>query len=283
MRVLITGAGGRLARDLVHAYVDHDVTGLLHAELDVADEAAVVAAVGDHRPDLVVHTAAMTDVDACEADPDRAHEVNALGAWWVARACALTGAELVHVSTDYVFGASPPRHGPAYTEFDPPAPVNAYGASKAAAEMLVRESLERHYIVRTAWLHGGRERGFVATILDRAGGDQPLRVVGDQRGCPTASRDLAQAIRALSVTGRHGTYHRVNAGSCSRHELAVATLALARIDREVTSVTSDQMPHRAPRPAATVLDDHHSRLAGLDPMPPWRDALARTVAELVGR
>lgn len=276
----MTGAGGQLGLDLLDAYADHDVVGLTHAELDVTDEAAVVAAVRDHRPDVVVHTAAWTDVDGCESDPSRAHRVNATGAWWVARACALAGAAMVHLSTDYVFdgrGADPPR---AYTEFDPVAPINAYGRSKAASEALVRQTLPAHYIVRTSWLCGARGRNFVRTMLELGRTRDEVEVVTDQVGSPTFTRDLAAAIRELSVTGRFGTFHRTNAGTCSWFELAEATFGAAGLDRVVLPTTTAALGRPAPRPAWSVLSAVHAEASGLRPFPHWRDGLSRLLSEL---
>ena len=277
MKVLVTGAGGQLGLDLVDAFADHDVVGLTHAQLDVADEAAVVGAVRDHEPALVIHAAAWTDVDGCELDPDRAHTVNALASWWVARACALIGASMVLMSTDYVFDGNATEP---YTEFDPPSPVSAYGRSKVAAESLVRDALTEHYIVRTAWVCGARGKNFVRTML-RVGREQGrARVVDDQIGSPTVTRDLAAAIRELAVTGRYGTYHRTNAGRCSWFDLAAATFELAGLDVELEPMKSDELDRPAPRPAWSVLSDRHSMLAGLRPLPDWRDGLARLLDEL---
>lgn len=277
MRVLVTGAGGQLGLDLVDAFDDHDVVGLTHDDLDVAVEADVVAAVRDHGPDLVVNAAAWTDVDGCERDPDRAHRVNAVGAWWVARACRLVDAPMVHVSTDYVFDGRGPRP---YTEFDPLDPVNEYGRSKAAGEQLVRATLDEHYVVRTAWVCGARGGNFVRTMLRLAEEGGPVRVVDDQVGSPTFTRDLAAAIRELAVTGRYGTYHRTNRGSCSWYELAAATFELAGADVELQRIASDDLDRPAPRPAYSVLSERHSHASGLRPMPEWRDGLARLIGEL---
>ncbi|MDP9023406.1 MAG: dTDP-4-dehydrorhamnose reductase [Actinomycetota bacterium] len=284
MKTLVTGAGGQLGLDMLDAFADHDVAGLTHAQLDVADEAAVVAAVRDHEPDLVVHCAAWTDVDGCEQNPDRAHVVNALGPWWVARACDLTGAAMVHLSTDYVFDGrgrtgsdGQPRP---YGEFDPTDPINEYGRSKAASEQLVRATLREHYIVRTSWVCGARGKNFVTTML-RVGREQrSARVVDDQVGSPTFTRDLAAAIRELAVTGRYGTYHRTNQGTCSWYELAAATFELAAIDVELTAISSDELDRAAPRPAYSVLGERHSRLSGLRALPHWRDGLGRFLDEL---
>lgn len=285
MRTLVTGAGGQLGQDLVDAFADHEVVGLTHGDLDVADEAAVVAAVRDHEPDLVVHAAAWTDVDGCEDDPDRAHRVNALGSWWVARACETADAAMVLVSTDYVFdgvgGARGSDGSPApYTEFEPVRPLNVYGRSKAAGEALVRQALRRHYVVRTAWVCGARGSNFVTTML-RVGRERgEARVVDDQIGSPTFTRDLAGAIRELAVSGRYGTYHRTNSGTCSWYDLAAAVYEDAGVEVDLARTTSAEFQRPAPRPAYSVLSNRHAELAGLRALPHWRDGLRAMLREL---
>lgn len=277
MKVVVTGAGGQLGLDLLDAFEDHDVVGLTHADLDVADEPAVVSALTDLRPELVLHAGAWTDVDGCEQAPDRAHRVNALGSWWVARACDLVGATMVLYSTDYVFsgtGSEP------YTEFQPVDPVNGYGASKAAAERLVRETLREHYIVRTSWVCGARGHNFVRTMLGVGHERGEARVVDDQVGSPTFTRDLAAATRELAVTGRYGTYHRTNSGICSWYELAEATFELSALAVDLARMSSDELDRPAPRPAYSVLSERHSVLSGLREMPHWRDGLERLLREL---
>lgn len=284
MRVVVTGAGGQLGRDLVDAFDDHEVVALARDDLDVTDEAAVTAAVRDHEPDLVVHAAAWTDVDGCQTDPDRAHRVNALGSWWVARACRLARAAMLTVSTDYVFdGTGGGSDGDAprpYGVFDPLCPVNEYGRSKAAGERLVARTLREHYIVRTSWLCGARGANFVRTMLRIGREEGRAAVVDDQVGSPTFTRDLAAALRELAVTGRYGIYHRTNRGTCSWHDLAAATFGLAGMDVELTATTADQLDRPAPRPAYSVLSDRHARLSGLREMPHWRDGLERLLGEL---
>ena len=277
----MTGAGGQLGQDLLDVFAEDEVHGFTHDELDVAEEPAVWAAVRDIRPDVVIHAAAWTDVDGCQEDPDRAHRVNALGSWWVARACAAADAAMVLVSTDYVF-AGEGRGGERepYSEFDPIDPLNVYGRSKAAAEQLVRQTLEAHYIVRTAWVNGARGSNFVRTML-RVGREQgAARVVDDQRGSPTFTRDLAAAIRELAVSGRYGTYHRTNSGECTWFELAAATYELAGVDVDLQPLSSDELDRPAPRPNYSVLSNRHAELVGLSPLPHWRDSLERMLAEL---
>lgn len=284
MSVLIAGAGGQLGLDLVDAFADHTLLALGSAELDIADEAAVTEAVLDTAPSLVLNAAAWTDVDGCESDPLRAHRVNAIGPWWLARACARVGATLVHVSTDYVFDGSAPL-GPGgrprgWTEFDRVAAINAYGRSKAAGEQLVREALPAHHIVRTAWVNGARGNNFVKTML-RVGRERDVvRVVDDQTGSPTFTRDLAAAMRELAVTGRYGTVNRTNAGACTWFDLAAATFEMAGIDVDLQRQGSEALDRPAARPGWSVLDDTHAAEAGLTPLPPWRDGLERMVDEV---
>jgi dTDP-4-dehydrorhamnose reductase len=284
VRLLVTGGGGQLARDVVRACPDDHVVSLSRAELDVTDEAAVVAAVRDHAPDAVINTAAMTDVDGCEADPDQAHAVNALGPWWLARACRGVDATLVHVSTDYVFDGAAPRDGDGaprpWVEPDMLAPRSVYGRSKAAGEQLVRETLPDHVIVRSAWLAGAGGGNFVRTMLRVGRERDEVRVVDDQVGSPTFTADLAPALRHLAVARRTGTYHVANEGRASGFELAAATFELAGIDVDLVAQPSTALDRPAPRPAWSVLDTRHARLSGVPALPWWRDGLTRLLDEL---
>jgi dTDP-4-dehydrorhamnose reductase len=275
--VLVTGAGGQLGHDLLAAFADDEVVGLTRAQLDVTVEADVVAAVRDHAPDLVVHAAAYTKVDACESDPDTCWRVNAIGSWWVARACELAGATMVYLSSDYVFDG---RAGRPYTEFDPPNPQSVYGRGKEAGERLVRETLREHFVVRTSWVLGMQGANFVKSML-RVGAERgALSVVDDQTGSPTFAFDLAPAIRALAVTGRYGTYHLTNTGHCTWFELARATFAEAGLAVDLAPTDTASYGAPAPRPAFSVLDNLKARMTGLEPLPDWQSSLKRLVAEL---
>lgn len=286
MKVLLTGAGGQLGLDLIDAFAGHDVVALAHDHLDVGDEVAVAEAVAAHQPEVVVNAAAWTDVDGCEADPARAHRANALGPWWLARGCARHGARLITISSDYVFSGVAPLDGAGqprgWSEFDPVAPLNAYGRSKAAGEQLVRETLAEHHLVRTAWVSGARGRNFVATML-RLGRDRgAVKVVDDQIGSPTCTRDLSAAIVELSGSELYGTWHRTNTGHCSWYELAAAVFELAGLQVELAAQPSSALDRPAPRPAWSVLDQTHAETAGLLRLPHWRDGLQRLLAELAG-
>jgi dTDP-4-dehydrorhamnose reductase len=277
VKVLVTGAGGQLGHDLLDAFAGDDVVGLTRQQLDVSVEADVVAAVRDHAADVVVHAAAYTKVDACEAEPELCWKVNALGPWWVARACELAGAAMVYLSSDYVFDG---RAGRPYTEFDPVNPQSAYGRGKEAGERLVRQTLAEHYVVRTSWVLGTHGGNFVRTMLRLARAREAVSVVDDQTGSPTFTFDLAPAIRRLAVTGRYGTYHLTNRGHCTWFELARATFQEARLDVELTPTDTASFGAPAPRPAFSVLDNLMARMTGLDPLPEWQSSLPRLVGEL---
>lgn len=276
MKVLITGAGGQLGSDLAAAFANHDVIAVPRSGLDITDEAAIMAIVERHAPDLVANAAAFTKVDVCEAEPDTAWRINALGPWWLARACDAAGASLLHISTDYVFDGTSDR---AYTEFDATNPQSVYGRSKAAGEELVRRVLSRHFIVRTSWLQGVVGPNFVKTML-RLRERPAVSVVDDQVGSPTFTFDLAPALEQLGATGRFGTYHVTNTGTCSWFELANAIFEEAGVDVAVNPIDTATYGAPAPRPANSALDNRLARLTGIGPLPPWRQSLGHLVQTL---
>jgi dTDP-4-dehydrorhamnose reductase len=288
MKLLVTGAGGMLGHALVEAAEDVDLVALDHAALDVMDAAAVRLAVERHAPDAVVNAAAYTAVDRAEAEPERAFVVNRDGAGNLAAACAAVGVPLLHVSTDYVFDGA---KGTPYVEDDAPNPLGVYARSKWEGEEAVRARLENHVIVRTAWVFGAHGHNFVRTILRLAEERETLRVVADQRGCPTAATDLAAVLlriarEVVEQPGRWGTYHLAGGPPTTWYGFAEAIVEEGRqrqplAVKEVVPIRTDEYPTAARRPVEAVMDcGKIERAFGIE-APPWRPALARVVARLL--
>jgi dTDP-4-dehydrorhamnose reductase len=284
VRLLVTGAGGQLGHDVVRVATaaGDDVLAADHATLDVTDRDAVIGAVTTWRPDAVVHGAAWTAVDACESDPGRAFAVNALAVRWIAEGCDLTGAHLVHLSTDYVFDGTLDRP---YHEWDRTNPQSVYGASKLAGEQEALALGPAATVVRTSWLSGEHGPNIVKTVLRlaREGSAGSMPFVDDQRGCPTFTADLAPALRRIALDRRAGRYHVTNQGAVSWYEFAGEILAAAGLDRAlVRPITSAELdpPRPAPRPANSVLDNAALRGAGIPLLRDFREPLAELVASL---
>jgi dTDP-4-dehydrorhamnose reductase len=281
MKVLVTGAGGQLGRDLqLHCEAMGDeVVAATHDTLDVGDRDAVYQAVLSVRPDVVLHAGAWTAVDACEGDPDRAYRVNALGTRWVADASRRADAFLCYVSTDYVFDGT--KDGP-YVEWDATDPQSVYGVSKLGGELEVSGHAPGSCVVRTSWVCGEHGKNMVKTVLGLL--DRPeLAFVDDQRGCPSFTADLAVAIRSLAASRVPGLFHVTNQGAVSWYEFVRDILAAAGHDpakvRPIATADLDP-PRPAPRPANSVLDNAALRLTGFPLLPHYRDSLDQLVKRL---
>ena len=287
---LVTGMGGQLSTDFVDVARPLGQTlfckGLSAAELDITDPVAVKQAVGawasmvrDDTPDcrvVVVNAAAYTAVDAAESDEDRAYAVNATGPALLAQACAANGAQLVHVSTDYVFPGDR-VDGPPYDVDDRTGPRSAYGRTKLAGELAVRELLpDASWVVRTAWVYGVTGGNFVKTMARLESERETVSVVDDQAGSPTWSRDLAKALWALArEDAPAGTYHCTNRGETTWHGFTQAIFEELGADpARVLPTTSAAFARPAPRPAYSVLSPRAWDEAGLPRLPDWRAALA---------
>ncbi|MBU6427907.1 MAG: dTDP-4-dehydrorhamnose reductase, partial [Cyanobacteria bacterium REEB65] len=225
---------------------------------------------------VVIHAAAYTKVDLAEAEPLQAHRLNGLYTQTLARACELTGADLLYISSDYVFDG---RAGHPYREWDLPNPQGVYGQSKLAGEVATRR-LARHYIVRTSWLFGKHGPNFVATILKAARERPELRVVDDQFGCPTYTADLAEAIARLCVSRRYGTYHLTNQGVATWWGFAREIVRQAGLSAPIHPQSTAEAGRPAPRPAFSALDNWAWQVAGEEQLPRWEDALGRYLQQV---
>jgi dTDP-4-dehydrorhamnose reductase len=278
MRVLVTGGYGLLGTSVCNCFnlLGHRVLPLGSADSDITNHSTTRATILGSKPDLVVHTAALTDVDGCERDPDSAFRVNAVGAWNVAACCEEVGARLVFISTDFVFDGK--KREP-YTEFDQTNPLNVYGASKLAAEKLVHDACPRTYVVRTSWLFGPAGKSFPKTILRLAKSNPTIDVVDDQVGSPTYVDDLAISIADIVQVPMYGTYHIANRGACSWFEFATTILKIAgKTDVEVKAISSSQWPSPTTRPAYSVLRSYGRELQGKPLLRSWQAALQEFMA-----
>lgn len=282
--VLLIGGDGQLGSDLRRCWAtdcpDDRLVCLTHADIEVANQASVRAALDRHRPVIVINTAAYHRVDVVERDPERAFRVNAVGPRHLAVACRDADAVLVHFSTDYVFSGRARRP---YEEDEGPDALNVYGASKAAGEMLLRHAWWRHFIVRTSGLYGragssGKGGNFVETMLRLAATGEEIRVVDDQVLTPTHAASLAVQVARLVGTDAYGTYHATCQGECSWYEFAVEIFRQAGLAPVLRAQKTAESGAAAPRPPYSVLRNRRLQDIGLDLMPRWEDALSAYLA-----
>jgi len=299
---LVTGAAGMLGRDVVDRLRadGEDVVGLARTELDITDASAVSAALAAHAPQVVVNCAAWTAVDDAETREPEAFQVNGVGPRVLAEACAASGARLVHVSTDYVFGGRPAaeqgRTGDVveaggigevltpYAEDAKPDPRTAYGRTKLAGEQAVLKTLpDTGVIVRTAWLYGAHGNNFVRTMIRLEAERETLDVVADQRGQPTWTVDVAERLVLVGRDSRaRGVFHATSSGEATWYELARCVFELLGADPDrVRPTTTAAFPRPAPRPAYSVLGHERWAELGVAPIRHWQDALRAAFPTLV--
>jgi dTDP-4-dehydrorhamnose reductase len=275
VKLLVTGAAGMLGRDVMLAAgnAGHQVVGFGHAELDIADAAAVAAKLEGERPDVVINCAAWTDVDGAEQAEAEATAINGAGAGNVAAAAASAGASVVYVGSDYVFDGS--KAAP-YVETDQTAPLSAYGRGKLAGEEATRAANKRHFIVRSAWLFGTGGGNFVETMLRLAADHGEVLVVRDQVGSPTYTWHLAYGIVRLIEGVEFGIHHMAAAGACSWYEFAREIFEQANVECKVMSATTEMLGRPAPRPAYSALASQREHAIEL---PSWQDGLAAYLSQ----
>lgn len=280
MRIAVLGSAGQLGRDLLPR-LSGEVLPLTRADMDLAVLETIAPRLNALRPDVLVNCAAYNLVDKAEDDPAPAFAVNANGVRHLTNVCEQLGIRLVHVSTDYVFGADITRTTP-YVESDTPGPVSSYGLSKLHGEQAALAE-QNNLVIRTCglygvWGSGGKGGNFVETMLRLASQGRPLRVVADQRCTPTYTADLAEGMAKLIEQGTTGLIHLTNCGDCSWYEFAAAIFCTAGVTADLTPITSAEFGAKAPRPGYSVLGSSRTTETGVQ-LRPWPKALAAYLTE----
>ena len=255
----------------------HDVLALTHSDLDITDRQAVEHCVRDIKPVLIINCAVL-QVDESEQDPVKAKAVNVDGPGFLAEAARQIGTEIIHFSTQYAFAGEPVGRPP-YTITDAPAPVNVYGKTKLVGEEVVHKACEKSYIIRTSWVYGSGKNSFLCTVHDDLKNGKRVRAIDDIWSSTTYVEDLIDRVMTIRRSGFYGTYHVVNAGTCTYYEFALEAAKLlglprAQIDRLIEITHERDMKRVAKRPCFTPLRCLLSEELGLPPMRDWRAALA---------
>lgn len=301
MKILVTGVAGQLGHDVMNELAKRGmegigsdvapqyagiadgtpVTRMAYVSMDITDESAVRTVLETHRPDAVIHCAAWTAVDAAEdeANRERVRAINADGTEYIARSCRAIGAKLMYISTDYIFNGQ--GDAPWLETCRDYAPLNVYGQTKLEGEMAVRKWMERYFIVRIAWVFGRNGKNFVKTMLSLGEKYDTIRVVNDQIGTPTYTLDLVRLLVDMIVTDQYGVYHATNEGGyISWYDFACEIFAQAGLAVNVEPVTTAQYGQsKAARPFNSRLNKSALVENGFEPLPHWKDALRRYLAE----
>ncbi|MBE6498732.1 MAG: dTDP-4-dehydrorhamnose reductase [Methanobrevibacter sp.] len=275
MKILITGSNGMLGHDLEEVLKDsHELVLTTSKTLDITDKDKTMKIIKENKPDVVINSAAYTDVDGCETNQDLAYAVNGEGVRNLALACREVDCPLVHVSTDYVFDGS--ARDP-IAEDGEIGPISVYGKSKLQGEEAIQEILDKFFIVRTAWLYGINGKNFPRTMLELAENHPEITVVYDEVGTPTYTPDLAYGISQLIETDYYGIYHLTNSGSCSWCEFARYIFKIAERDVKVIPVTASEFSRPAPRPSYSVLKNEKWIENGFEPLRDYKEAISEYI------
>lgn len=279
MKILITGSNGMLGHDLINALKErHDLIPTTSKTLDITDKKQTIDYIRDKKPDIVINSAAYTDVDGCEENRELAYSVNGEGVRNLALACRDIDCPLVHISTDYVFDGSATEP---IREDGEIGPISVYGKSKLEGEEAIQEILDKYFIIRTAWLYGINGRNFPKTMLELAENHPEITVVYDEVGTPTYTPDLAEGISRLIETDYYGIYHLTNSGSCSWCEFARYIFEIAGRDVKVIPVTASEFARPAPRPSYSVLDNSNWIEKGFKPLRSYKDAIKEYIELII--
>ncbi|MCB2306826.1 dTDP-4-dehydrorhamnose reductase [Clostridium estertheticum] len=272
MKILITGANGQLGRELANQYKEKKTIDLIltgRSDLDISNINEVYSFVNENKPDVIINCAALTAVDKCETEIDMAYKINAIGPKNLAIAANEIGAEIVQVSTDYVFSGNIDKP---LTEFDKIDPLTIYGKTKLEGEILVKNHNPKHYIVRTAWLYGDGNN-FVKTMINLSKTNTTLKVVNDQKGTPTSTVDLARTIITLVEQKNYGLFHCTCKGECTWYEFTKEIFRFKGITTTVLPCTTDEFPRPAKRPEYSVLRNYMLELTTGDITRTWQEAI----------
>ena len=278
-KIIVTGCNGQLGRAINQHYAgstQYEFVNTDVGELDITDIDKVMELVREVKPYAIINCAAHTNVDGCESDVDNAYKINAIGPRNLSIAAAKTGAKMVHISTDYVFSGDGNRP---YTEFDPVGPKAMYGITKLAGENFVRQFAKDYFIIRTAWLYGDG-KNFIKTMLRLAETNDVVKVVNDQFGTPTSTKELAKAIAYLLPTENYGTFHGTCEGMTNWADFAKEIFRQAGKNTEVVPISTEEFGAPAARPAYSVLENYMFRLTTDFMFADWEAALSEYMKEL---
>ena len=274
MKILLFGAGGLVGKELVALYARtaNEVNRPTSAEVDITKFEQVQDFVNEHKPELIINCAALTDVDKCELEEDTAYKINALGPKHIALAAREQHAKVIHLSTDYVFDG---EKGEPYNEFDATQPINIYGKSKLDGEEFIKEVTDDFMIIRTAWVFGKGRGNFVDYVVDGVLKQKEITAIKDMVSSPTYAEDLAVQIKKMAETRETGIFHMANKGYGTRLEIVEEIMSLIGKPANVKVITQRQWEKPAKRPAFSALNNYHLTVLGKNEMPEWKEALKR--------
>ena len=279
LKYMVTGVNGQLGYDVVLKLkeINIDVVAPRRDEFDLTNREQIQRYILKEKPDIIIHCAAYTAVDKAEDEKDVCYAVNVEGTKALIEAAKMINAKVVYISTDYVFDGS--GQEPHFEEKETN-PINYYGYTKEQGEKIVRELIDRHFIVRTSWVYGSKGNNFVKTMIKLAETRNDINVVSDQIGAPTYTKDLAEFIVSLVLTNKYGTYHGVNEGYCSWYEFAKVIFEKTESSININPISSKEYPTKAKRPLNSKLGKANSDVANIKRLPDWKDALSRYLATL---
>lgn len=270
-KLLVTGSTGQLGREFCNLQSsEFEIGGISSADADITSPEQILTVLNKHKPDIIIHTAAMTDVDLCERNPERAHQVNTGGSENIAKASLNYKALVIYISTDYVFDG---EKNAAYTESDIPNPISVYGRTKLEGEKAVQNNCSNWIIIRTSWIYSSFGNNFIKSVIKRAHSEKPLKVVNDQFGSPTWTKDIVKQTMRLIDSRKTQLFHVASKGKVSRFDMATYILRALKFDREVIPISTRELLRPAKRPKSSPLVSERIGQLEIDTMRPYNEAL----------